>query len=326
MLFIISERNCPFFNLALEEYCLRHKTRDDFFVLYLNDRSVICGKHQNLYAEINYPYIKRNNITVGRRISGGGTVYHDPGNLNYSFITNSRDGETVNFRKYTQPVLDFLHKLKLDARLTGKSDLVIEGRKISGNAAHVFKNRSIHHGTLLFSSDIDELNSSLANNSSGYKGKWVQSNPGSVTNIRDHLQTDLDIKSFRDMFLEHVMNLFSGSSIYRLSDHDIFKVNKLVDEKYSQWDWIFGYSPPYTFEKLIGTKYGTVEIKIEVKNGIILNSKVEGEIFGKKGEKEPESVLTGLPHDEEVIKRSLASNYGLKPNDFEPGRFAEKLF
>lgn len=325
MLCIINREKAPYFNLALEEYCLK-ESDEEFFILYRNDRSVIAGKHQNPLAEINYSHVRKNNIIVARRLSGGGTVYHDSGNLNYTFITNGREGDFVNFKKHTRPVLELLKKFNLNASLRGKSDLVIDGKKFSGNAVHVSGRRVIHHGTLLFSTDISELKMSLIDRSSVYRGKRVRSVPSEVTNIGDHLKEKIDIEDFRDMLMEHVIQTTPGCRIYEMSDKDIREVENLAVKKYSRWVWNFGYSPAYEVEKLLNTDNGLVKIIIYVKNGIISEVKTEGEIPVIGGKKIPGQLLVKVPHEEEAIAKVLASNYSLKSDDPFIRGVSESLF
>lgn len=325
MLCVINRLTAPFFNLALEEYFLK-EFDEDFFILYRNDRSVITGKHQNPLAEINYSHIRKNNIIVARRLSGGGTVYHDNGNLNYSFITNGTEGDLVNFRKYTRPVIDLLKKLDVNAVLSGKSDLVINGRKFSGNAVHVSGKRVIHHGTLLFSTDISELKRSLTDRSSVYRGRRVKSVPSEVTNISDHIKDRFDVIGFRDMLMEHVIHTMPGCTIYKMSENDISEVNDLAVKKYSRWEWNFGYSPAYEVEKVLDTVNGPLKILISVNNGIISEVKAEGEMPGRGGKMPLGKLLVKTPHEEEAIAKVLASNYGMKSGDPFIREIAEKLF
>ncbi len=173
----------PYFNLALEEVFL--KCRDsEYLILGINDPSVVIGKHQVAHREVNTKFITRNNIPVIRRISGGGTVFHDGGNLNFTFIRESEEGKQVDFKKYTWPVIHFLNSLGINANLEGKSDIKVDGLKISGNAEHVYRNRVLHHGTLLFSSSINSLRNSIREDKSCYVTRAVNSNPSSVINLK----------------------------------------------------------------------------------------------------------------------------------------------
>ncbi|MDQ1332249.1 MAG: lipoate---protein ligase, partial [Bacteroidota bacterium] len=174
----------PFFNLALEEYLLKNR-KEDFFIVYVNAPSVIIGKHQVAHREADTKFVNENNIPVLRRISGGGAVFHDAGNLNFSFISQSTEGKQIDFRKYTLPVIKFLSVLGVEARFEGRNDLKVNGLKVSGNSEHVFRNRVLHHGTLLYDAQLDMLKGSLRKDTSKYLTRAVSSNPSPVMNLKE---------------------------------------------------------------------------------------------------------------------------------------------
>ena len=186
------ESNDPFFNLAIEEFLLKN-SKEEYLILYVNSPSVIIGKHQTGHREVNTRFVTENNIPVIRRISGGGTVYHDHGNLNFSFIRQCETGKQVDFIKYTKPVIDFLKYLGLEAKFEGKNDLKIDGLKISGNAEHVHRNRVLHHGTLLYNTSLDSLRNSIRKDISQYSSRAVASNPSHVVNLNEKLNCFNDI-------------------------------------------------------------------------------------------------------------------------------------
>lgn len=237
---IINNNTDPYFNIASEEYFLKNFSWD-CFLLYRNSPCVIIGKHQNTFSEINYEFVRENNIKVVRRLSGGGAVYHDLGNLNFTFIMNGKYGELVDFKKYTRPIIEVLKSLSVVAKFEGHNSLTVNGRKISGNAEHISKTRVLHHGTLLFSSNIEVLTSTLKIDPSKYDDKAVKSVRSQVTNISDHLKTDLNIIEFRDKILDYILSNFPGASLYELTEQDKEKIRELVEEKYSDWNWNFGF-------------------------------------------------------------------------------------
>ncbi len=306
MLCIAHSSTDPYFNLAAEEYIL-HNFSDDCFMLWRNENTIVVGKHQNTLAEINMEYIKEKNIRVVRRLSGGGAVFHDLGNLNFTFIMTGHEGHLVDFRKYTKPVLEVLQKLSIDARFQGRNDLTIHGRKFSGNAEHVYKKRVLHHGTLLFSSVMEDLNLALKVNPLKYKSKAVKSIRSRVTNIKEHLKTDLDVTQFRDLILDHIMTRFPDSSIYEFTANDIDHINKLRHEKYMTWQWNFGYSPKYDFERSFMTNGGLMQVKLNVSKGYIQRAKIHGDFFNELDISEFENILAGIKHDETEIRNKLQS-------------------
>ncbi|HSV88378.1 MAG TPA: lipoate--protein ligase [Bacteroidales bacterium] len=292
------------FNLAAEEYVLKN-FGDDIFMLWQNHNTIVVGKHQNTLAEINYDYVKELDIRVVRRLSGGGAVYHDLGNLNFTFITNGQEGRLVDFKKFTLPILEVLKNLGIDARFEGRNDLTINGLKFSGNAEHVYKNRVLHHGTLLFSSELGSLSMALKVNPLKYHDKAVKSVRSRVTNIRDHLSDDLTVEEFRDLIMEHIFNVFPNARKYDFSPADIEYIQLLVNEKYDTWQWNYGYSPKYAFHKMIKTPGGYIEYHLNVEEGTIKDIKIFGDFFSFREISELEEMLRNLPHREEVIYDKL---------------------
>jgi lipoate-protein ligase A len=304
MLCIIRHETDPYFNLAAEEYVLKNLERDSF-MLWRNEPAIIVGKHQNTLAEINQEYVKENMIKVVRRLSGGGAVFHDLGNLNFTFIASGENHQLVDFRKFTQPILEVLQKLEIEARFEGRNDLTIDGRKFSGNAEHVHKNRVLHHGTLLFSSQMADLSSALKVDPDKFQDKAVKSVRSRVTNISEHLKMPLTVLEFRDLVLKHVMESTPGAELYSFTQDDIAAIARLRDEKYITWDWNFGYSPKYNFRKTVKTNGGKLEVTLEVVNGTIEKARFFGDYFNKLDPVDIEQALTGTLHNETAIRKRL---------------------
>lgn len=310
MLCLRSKTNSPAFNLATEEFLLNNKPEDCFY-LYINNPSIIVGKHQNSLAEINVDYVKKNNIDVIRRLSGGGAVFHDPGNLNFSFIMTEQEDKSGDFRKYTQPILDVLKSLGVDAKFEGRNDMTIEGKKFSGNAKCFYNGKVLQHGTILFSSKLPDLSQALKLNPLKYRDKAVKSISSRVTNISEHLSKNISLEEFEERIINHVRSMYDDSEIYELTDSDIKAINKLVEEKYGTWEWNFGNSPQYNFQKGIKTTGGHIEINLEVKKGTIKNAKIFGDFFNIREVSELENSLIGAPHERNQIEKILL-NVGIE--------------
>jgi lipoate-protein ligase A len=266
---------------------------------------VIVGRHQNTLAEINVDYVKQNRIAVVRRLSGGGAVFHDLGNINFTFIENTKDAQPINFQKYTQPIIAVLRMLGIDARFEGRNDLVIDGRKFSGNAEHVYRNRILHHGTLLFASELTDLSGALNINPAKFAGKAVKSVHSRVTNISSHLKKPLEPEAFRAMLLDYMLANHPDSRLYTYSDDDLAAINKLRDEKYATWEWNFGQSPGYNMVNSLQTGGGCLEVHLDVQNGIILHVRFFGDFFHIGEMAGLEQSLAGTPHNETAIRRKL---------------------
>lgn len=287
MRIIVSDSNDPYFNIATEEYILKNFNEDIFF-LYINLSSIICGKHQNPIAETNFQYIFENNIPIIRRLSGGGTVYHDLGNLNFCFIQSNTEQKLVDFVKFTKPIIQVLQTMGLDASLGDKNDIRINSVKVSGNAEHVWKNRVLHHGTLLFSSDLNQLKRSLSDDDSSFQSKAVKSNRGKVANISDFLNEQISIEQFQNKIINHLFESDLIGHTYFFSSIDRETIRTLASTKYSSWEWNFAYSPNYLHRAIL-IKDGT-NIDLQIINGLVTSCKTdfliakasENEIVGKR--------------------------------------------
>jgi len=306
MLYIYNKNTNPYFNLAAEEYVLK-EFQEECFMLWRNEPSIIVGKNQNTLAEINLDYVRQHKIPVVRRLSGGGAVFHDLGNLNFTFIVNEDVSSFSDFRRFTQPIIDVLRKLSINAEFSGRNDITIDGKKISGNAQYYYKNRILHHGTLLFSSSITDLSAALKVRPVKFEDKGVKSVSKRVTNISEHLKEPITIEQFIDLIMNHIREQTGGSEMYEFTQEDIKKIEKLVREKYSTWEWNFGTSPDYKFKNEKKFAGGTVEVNLNVEKGIIKNVKICGDFFGKYDVSEVENLLKGVKHSEEEIKKVLSN-------------------
>ncbi len=307
----ISEVKDTYFNLAAEEYFLKN-IDDEVFMVYINPPSVVVGKHQNLLKEINVPWCCKHNITLSRRLSGGGTVYQDLGNINFSFILNCPNLEKVNYKRFTYPVIKALKHLGINAENSDRNDLLINNLKISGNAMHIFKNRVLCHGTLLFKSDLKDLSSALKNNGDHYLDKSIKSVPSRVVNISDFVSKDLSENHFTEQFFNKTIESLDYPKVTSLSSTETDGIKKLSDEKYSTWEWIYGYSPKYQFRNKLNFEDQMTEFSIGVEKGIIREINAENISLNNL----LNSILHNTKHDYNAIK-SLFINKGL--NDIFPG-------
>ena len=306
MLIVKRHHTDPYFNLAAEEYFLK-ETDEDIFMLWRTEPSIIIGKHQNTLSEINADYVKENNIRVVRRLTGGGAVFHDLGNLNFTFIQSDKDHTLNDFRKYTMPILDVLQKLGIDARFEGRNDLTIEGKKFSGNAEMVWKNRVLHHGTLLFSALMTDLSQALKADPAKFQDKAVKSVRSRVTNISSHLMQEMDVLQFAELIQDHITGMYPDARFYELTEEDTLKIQEMVKTRYGTWDWNFGNSPDYNFRKVMRTENsGTIEFCMEVRNGVILRTRIFGDYFSHGDPKEIEAVLSDIPHEETAIRNAVS--------------------
>jgi lipoate-protein ligase A len=311
MLCITRHETDPYFNLAAEEYAMEHFDRNwpysrDCFMLWRNAPAVIIGRHQNTLAEINVEYVRERNIPVVRRLSGGGAVFHDLGNLNFTYIAESDSHRNeVDFRRFTRPILDALRDMGIDARFEGRNDLTIGGRKFSGNAEYLHNGRILHHGTLLFSTDMAHVGAALRPDPAKFADKAVKSVRGRVTNISEHLPRPMTVLQFRDCLMAHIMATTPGATAYAFSAADVTAIERLRDEKYATWEWNYGHSPRYNFNKRIRTGGGMVEAALEVDAGVIRSAHFYGDFFTRRDPAEVAAALVGSPHREDDLRLRL---------------------
>ncbi|MBO7249349.1 MAG: lipoate--protein ligase [Bacteroidales bacterium] len=289
---IVDKGHDPYFNLAAEEYLLKHCT-EPIFRLWRNAPSVIIGKNQNAAAEINGQFIHQNNIPVVRRLSGGGAVFHDLGNINFTFIDKKVEGEDTSamFARFTAPIIAALRKLGVEAYLEGRNDLLIDGKKFSGNAICVYRDRVLQHGTLMFSASISDLSGALNARPEKFVGKGVQSTRSRVTNISQHLPTPMEIGDFIQYIYSEVAKE-EGASDY--TPAELEKIQALYEEKYSTNEWNFGVSPKYTFSNSVKLPSGFIEVYLNVEKGIIQECRIHGDYFFTAPTSELEARLVGV--------------------------------
>lgn len=303
---IRNESTNPFFNLALEEYVIKYlDPSEDYIILWQNCPSVIIGRNQNTVEEINQQYVKENNINVVRRLSGGGAVYHDLGNLNFTFITNKDEGQGPDFRKFTLPVIKALAKLGVKAELSGRNDLVIDGKKFSGNAQYFYQNRVLHHGTILYDSDLDVVQKVLNVKAEKIASKGIKSVRSRVTNIKEYLATDLSVLEFKELLLKTLLEEEDEQEELILTDQDRVKIEEIMQKRYATWEWNYGQSPPFNFKKSQRFSGGNIEVRLDIRKGIIESCKIYGDFFGTKEVQDFEKLFLGVPYREEDINKII---------------------
>ncbi len=304
MLCIYNKNTNPYFNLACEEYILK-EFNEECFMLWRNSPCIVVGKNQNTLSEINKDYVDKNNITIVRRLSGGGAVFHDLGNINFTFISNQK--ETFNdFKRFTVPIIDALKQLNVNAEFSGRNDLTIDGKKFSGNAQYCYKNRVLHHGTLLFSANVKDISQSLNVKEKKFEGKAVKSVKSRVTNISSHLKSPMKVEEFIEFLMNYVVNNYAESKLYTLTEEDIKNISKLADEKYSTWEWNYGSSPKYSYKNEMKCKGGLIEFNCNIEKGYIKDAKFFGDFFGIYDVSDIETALKGTKYTEDAVRNTLS--------------------
>ncbi len=296
----------PKLNLALEEFAMRNFSPDsDYLLFYINEPSIIIGRNQNTLEEINQEYITNNNIHVVRRVSGGGAVYHDLGNLNFSFITTHDIRNVNNFKKFTEPVIKVLKSLGLDAELKGRNDIQVEERKISGTAQFTNGKRMISHGTLLFNTDLGEVANALNVKMSKIQSKGHKSVRSRVANISEFMDQQMDMATFRSLLLKGLNEESEPFEHYHLSPEEWTQVRQLMDEKYDNWDWNYGHSPRFNIQRTKRFPIGEIDLRVFIEKGYITDFKIYGDFFGAAPIEELEQKFKNVRYELEDLKTLL---------------------
>ncbi len=305
MLLIKGISENAYFNLASEEY-LADNFSEDIFYLWQNDNAVIIGKNQNAYSEIDLGYAEKHGIKVVRRLTGGGAVFHDVGNLNYTVIGKNDEESFGNYEKFSKTVIAYLKTLGVDAELSGRNDLLADGKKISGNAQCVRKGKIIHHGTLLFSSDLSRLSDVLRVNPLKLVDKGIKSVKSRVANISDLTDKVNNITDFANGLYEYIKQNGEDVTEYAFTEEDVSKTEQLVKEKYGTREWNYGYISDYGFKNSKKTAGGIVELELSVEKGVVERIRISGDFFGKRDLSELEAMIVGTPHERAEISKKLS--------------------
>jgi len=298
----------PAYNLAMEQYVFDCLPKDrSYFMLWQNDNAIIIGKYQNTQAEINEDFVRQNGIRVVRRLSGGGAVYHDMGNLNFTFITDADHVDRLNFHLFCQPVIRLLQKLGAAAAVDGRNDMTINGKKFSGNSQYLCKGRVLHHGTILFDSNLSVIEKALKVDSSKIKTKGIRSVHSRVTNVLEHLPEKISIDQFRKILLNMIRQESHGDE-YLITPADIAQVEELRVQRYSTWEWNYGISPECTFVKKQRVEgCGMLEVYITVDHGIIEKVNFRGDFFSITDPNELSTYLLGCKPEPAEYKKALTN-------------------
>ena len=295
----------PHYNMAFDEYCLESLPIDEpVFFLWQNKPSVIVGFNQEVNTEVNLEYLNQQGITLARRVTGGGAVYHDFGNLNYTIVGRSEDLER-DYPEYASLMMKALQALGVPATISGRNDILVEGKKISGFAKRVCKNRLMVHGTLMFNVDVDVLTHVLNPSNSKLQSKGIASVRSRVANLSDYLPELADIQSFKNR-LEDILSNHYADEEYQLSEEDMANIQSLADEKFSTWEWNYGRSPKATLVHTARLACGTVEIHLTLAENRIATCRFGGDFLGNLPTSEVEAALTGVPYEKNEIRKCLS--------------------
>ena len=320
MFYLESPSRDPYFNLALEEYVFERMDKSkSYFMLWQNDNTIVVGKYQNTAEEIDQAYVDAHDIRVARRLSGGGAVYHDKGNLNFTFIVDRADAPGLNFKIFVEPVIQALARFGVHAAFTGRNDLTIDGMKFSGNAQYARRGRLLHHGCIMLDSNLTSVADALRVKEAKFASKAVKSVRSRVTTINAHAPAPISMEDFKGALKECAMA--SGElEPCTLTEEDLAAIRKLRDEKYATWAWNYGCSPAYDMRREMKFPAGLVTAHLSAEGGKIKAVRFYGDFFG--GELgELEGAMVGLPLDGHLTEALEA----LRVGDYMSGITAEEL-
>lgn len=302
MIYYINNNKDPYFNLAAEEYLITNPNiTDEILLLWQNNNTIVIGRNQNTIEEINNEYVRSKKINVVRRLSGGGAVYQDLGNLNFTFIINKSKDNTRNYALFTKPIVNVLQSLGLNAQFSGKNDILVDDKKISGNAQYIHKNRILHHGTILFNVDMQMLPKVLKSDLDKLESKGIKSVQARVTNILPLLKPPITIAEFQNLIIEQLRST-KNTKIMEFSAEMIAAIELLANTKYRTWDWIYGKSPDFALKhKTLFPGKGTIHVWMNVKAGIIESIKIYGDFLGSAGTTSLEKKLEKQKYNLETV-------------------------
>lgn len=305
MIYVDNENNDPRINLAIEEFLVRKLvTKEDILLFYINQPSIIIGRNQNTIEEINQKYVDQHGIIVVRRLSGGGAVYHDLKNLNFSFISNAGRENLHNYKKFTDPVIRVLNDMGVPAELGGRNDILVDGRKISGNAQYSTGPRMVSHGTLLLETDLARVVEALNVRAEKIESKGIKSVRSRVANISEFLSEPMDVIDFREKIKNGIL-ADSENSIYELTERDWEQINQISANRYQLWEWNYGHSPYFNIQKTRRFPIGQIDARIDVEKGSIKNIKFYGDFLGMSDVNSIEQRLEGVRYEKSYLEEAL---------------------
>ena len=327
LIYIESTNTLPEFNLAMEQYvfdCMDRK--NDYFILWQNENTVVVGKNQNTYEEVSLPYIKNHHTHVVRRLSGGGAVYHDLGNLNFTFIINSKKSQKINFDEFTTIIAKALNELGVSAYVNGRNDILVDGKKISGNSQYIKGNRTMHHGCLLYETKLDEMSKVLNVSNTKIISKGIKSVQSRVANIRSYMKEPMTMEEFKSHLVSY-MSKREKIEKYMFSEEDIKGIEHLKASVYDTWEWNYGASPEYNVIKSKRfEECGEIKVFMVVKYGIIQKIQIYGDFFGCMDVSQLTSLLEGCKLRIEDLRNVLGlCDIGRVIHNFSEEQFLELM-
>lgn len=306
MVYLESPSTDAEFNLALEQFVFDEMDRKkEYFMLWQNANAIIIGKNQNTVEEINRRYVEEHGIQVVRRLSGGGAVYHDMGNLNFTFIVDGEDASNMDLHAFCCPIARALKQMGVDAQVNGRNDITIDGRKFSGNSQYIREKRIMHHGTMMFDSDLSVVSECLNVSKDKIESKGVKSVRSRVTNIREHLTEDITLQRYKELLIRY-MEEETPMERHMFTPEELKRVEEIRAQRYGRWEWNYGYSPRYSLRKERRVEgCGRLLVSMDVKEGCVEQLEFYGDYFGNGDTAELAACLRGCRMEREALRQAL---------------------
>ncbi|HWR22872.1 MAG TPA: lipoate--protein ligase [Feifaniaceae bacterium] len=311
MIYLAHESMDAYFWFGLEYELLRKKEpEDDYFLFWRTEPTLMIGNYQIAAAEINEAYAKQKGIHIVRRLTGGGTIFTDPGSWQFSYIMRNRENREIAFEAFVRPVLEGLKAMGVDASMSARNDLLVDGKKFSGNAQHHTGSRVLHHGSILFDTDIDEMVRSLTVDDEKIVTKGIRSVRQRVTNLKEHVSEPMDMLGFRDRLLN---SMLSGVKTRTLTREEISAAERTARQKFRSWDWVYGKAPNCQVSRSKRLNGGKVEVCLDVDKGVIENCSIHGDFFFAGDLNDLTDRLKGCPYNEQSVRAALGDALRLQP-------------
>lgn len=303
MIYIETGSTDVYYNFGLEYYfTVEKRLPDTVFLFWRTTPTLMVGKYQNVLEEINKPYADAHGIHLVRRMSGGGTIYTDLGGWQFTFIQHKEAGE-IEFSQYIAPVIGALREMGVQAAFNGRNDLTIDGKKFSGNAQYRLGDCIVHHGSLLFDTDIEQMVASTTVDSYKILSKSIKSVRDRVTNIAEHLPAPMDAETFKKTMVQHIMN--GSTDTYTVTPEDDARIREIARERFRSWEQIFGKSPKFTIDRIGRFEGGKIQFKLDVQRGVIRGAAVYGDFFSTLDAGTICGALVGCPYERGAVLKAL---------------------
>ena len=306
MIYIETGSTDVYYNFGLENYFATEKRLPDtVFLFWRTTPTLMVGKYQNILEEINKPYADAHGIHLVRRMSGGGTIYTDLGGWQFTFIEHSPE-QQIEFAQYIGPVVDAVRELGADASFNGRNDLLIDGKKFSGNAQYRLGDCIVHHGSLLYDTNIEQMVASTTVDPYKILSKSIKSVRDRVTNISEHLPRRLSVEEFKSCMVRHLMR--GSTDTYTVTPEDDARINQLAQEKFAAWDAIYGKNPRFNLERTGRFPGGKLTFRLDVQRGVICQASVWGDFFSTLSAETITAAVTGCRYDRAAVLDALQKN------------------